>query len=104
MATIKLTDANFDETVNEGITLVDFWAEWCGPCHMIAPVLEQLSGEYDGKAKIAKLDVDNNPVSASKYGIRSIPTLYLFKDGEIIDKLIGGVPKQIIVDTLNKHL
>ena len=104
MTTIKLTDTNFDETVNEGITLVDFWAEWCGPCHMIAPVLEQLSGEYDGKAKIAKLDVDNNPVSASKYGIRSIPTLYLFKDGEIIDKLIGGVPKQIIVDTLNKHL
>jgi len=103
MATIKLTDANFDETVNEGITLVDFWAEWCGPCHMIAPVLEEVSNEINA-VKIGKLDVDNNPVSASKYGIRSIPTLYLFKDGEIIDKLIGGVPKQIIVDTLNKHL
>ena len=103
MATIKLTDANFDETVNEGITLVDFWAEWCGPCHMIAPVLEEVSNEINA-VKIGKLDVDSNPISASKYGIRSIPTLYLFKDGEIIDKLIGGVPKQIIVDTLNKHL
>jgi len=103
MTTIKLTDTNFDETVNEGITLVDFWAEWCGPCHMIAPVLEEVSNEINA-VKIGKLDVDNNPVSASKYGIRSIPTLYLFKDGEIIDKLIGGVPKQIIVDTLNKHL
>lgn len=104
MATINLTDANFDETVSDGITLVDFWAEWCGPCKMIAPVLEELSDEYDGKAKIAKLDVDSNPVFSAKYVIRSIPTLMLFKDGEQLDVVQGAVPKQVLINKLNSVL
>jgi thioredoxin 1 len=101
--TIKLTDQNFDETISEGITLVDFWAEWCGPCVLIAPVLEEISNEING-VKIAKLDVDSNPVSSAKYGIRSIPTMIVFKDGEVIDKIMGGVPKQVIINKLNNHL
>ena len=104
MATIKLTDANFDETVNEGITLVDFWAEWCGPCKMIAPILEEVSEEFEGKVKIAKLDVDSNPVSSAKYGIRSIPTMVTFKDGKMVDGISGAVPKQIIINKLNVYL
>ena len=104
MATIKLTDANFDETVNEGITLVDFWAEWCGPCKMIAPILEEVSEEFEGKVKIAKLDVDSNPVSSAKYGIRSIPTMVTFKDGKMVDGISGAVPKQIIINKLDVYL
>ena len=104
MATIKLTDANFDETVNEGITLVDFWAEWCGPCKMIAPILEEVSEEFEVKVKIAKLDVDSNPVSSAKYGIRSIPTMVTFKDGKMVDGISGAVPKQIIINKLNVYL
>ena len=104
MATIKLTDANFDETVNEGITLVDFWAEWCGPCKMIAPILEEVSEEFEGKVKIAKLDVDSNPVSSAKYGIRSIPTMLTFKDGKMVEGISGAVPKQIIINKLNVYL
>jgi len=104
MATIKLTDANFNEIINEGITLVDFWADWCGPCKMIAPVLEQLSDEYEGKVKIGKLDVDNNPVKSAEFGIRSIPTLIVFKDGVAVDAVQGGVPKQILINLLDKQL
>lgn len=104
MATIKLNDSNFDETVNEGITLVDFWADWCGPCKMIAPVLEELSNEYEGKAKIAKLDVDKNPMSSAKYQIRSIPTLVVFKDGEPVDGIMGAVPKQVLTNKLDAQL
>lgn len=103
MATIKLTDTNFDETVSEGITLVDFWAIWCGPCKMIAPVLEEISNETP-KFKIGKLDVDSNPIKSANFGIRSIPTLIVFKDGEVVDKFIGAPPKQTIINMLNKHL
>ena len=99
MATIKLTDENFDEQVKEGITLVDFWAEWCGPCKMIAPVIEQLSAELP-EYKFGKLDVDNNPEISAKFGIRSIPTLAVFKDGAVVGGVAGAVPKAIIIQML----
>ena len=84
--------------------LIDFWAVWCGPCRMIAPIVEELATEYQGKAKIGKVDVDNNPMIAGKFGIRSIPTLLIFKGGKIVDQIVGAVPKGHIVDKLNAHL
>ena len=87
--TLQLTMDNFNKTIAQGITLVDFWAEWCGPCKMIAPVLEQLSGEVDGKLKICKLNVDENSETPGKYGVMSIPTLVIFKDGQEKDRIIG---------------
>ena len=80
---VEITDSNFNDVVNNGVVLVDFWAEWCGPCRMIAPMIEELASEYDGKATIGKLDVDNNQESSVKFGVRSIPTLLVFKDGEM---------------------
>lgn len=95
--TIVLTDANFDEVINSGKpVLVDFWAEWCGPCKMIGPVVEELAGDYDGKAVIAKLNVDENPQTTAKFGVRSIPTLLVFKGGQVVDKQIGAVPKSVL--------
>jgi thioredoxin 1 len=93
--TTAVTDANFEAEVLKatGPVLVDFWAEWCGPCKMIGPVLEELAGEMGGKVKIVKMDVDNNPVTPSKYGIRSIPTLMIFKDGQLSATKIGALPK-----------
>jgi thioredoxin 1 len=94
---IVLTDANFDEVINSGKpVLVDFWAEWCGPCKMIGPVVEELAGDYDGKAVIAKLNVDENPQTTAKFGVRSIPTLLVFKGGQVVDKQIGAVPKSVL--------
>ncbi len=91
---ITLTDENFQEEVlNSDVpVLVDFWAVWCGPCRVIAPVIEQLAEEFEGRAKVAKLDVDHNPQTAMAYGIRSIPTLLFFKDGQVVDQMIGGSP------------
>jgi thioredoxin 1 len=103
---VELTDSNFDEMISKGDqpVLVDFWAEWCGPCKMIAPVVEELANDYEGKAVIAKLDVDSNPGVSAKYGIRSIPTLLVFKDGKIVDKQVGAVNKGVLAQKLDAQL
>ncbi|MFC5466805.1 thioredoxin [Lederbergia graminis] len=104
MAITHATDATFAAETGEGLVLVDFWATWCGPCKMIAPVLEELDGDLDGKAKIVKVDVDENQETASKYGIMSIPTLIVMKDGETVDKVVGFQPKEALAELLNKHM
>ena len=103
MGLIEITDDNFENEVikSELPVLIDFWAVWCGPCKMIAPIVEELATEYNGKAKIGKLDVDSNQQTSIKFGVRSIPTLLLFKDGELKDTIIGAVPKTNIVEKLN---
>jgi thioredoxin 1 len=103
---IEATDANFESEVlgSEVPVLVDFWAVWCAPCRMIAPIVEQLASEKEGKLKVAKVDVDNNPQTAIKYNIRSIPTLLVFKNGSVVDQMIGAVPKSMIESRLEKHM
>lgn len=101
----QFTDANFQETVlsADKPVLVDFWAEWCGPCRMIAPIVEEMANEYSGKAVIGKLNVDENPQVASDFGIRSIPTLLIFKNGQIVDKIVGALPKHTLTQKLEAH-
>mgnify|MGYP003580716634 FL=1 len=95
--TIELNDANFDQIINsDKPVLVDFWAEWCGPCKMIGPVVEELANDYDGKAVIGKLNVDENPNVTARFGVRNIPTLLVFKRGQIVDKQVGAVPKSVL--------
>ena len=101
---LELTDSNFDESIKEGVSMIDFWAEWCGPCKMIAPVVEELANNYEGKATIAKVDVDSYPELSARYGIRSIPTILFLKDGEIVDKQVGAVPKNILSQKLDNIL
>ena len=103
---VVVTDSNFDQEVIQATlpVLVDFWADWCGPCKMIAPILDQLAAEYAGKARIAKINVDENPQMASQFGITSIPTLLLFKNGKVVDKAIGAVPKKVLAGKLDAQL
>ncbi|MEN1968289.1 thioredoxin [Lentibacillus sp. N15] len=103
MAISHVTDQNFTKETAEGLVLVDFWAPWCGPCKMIAPVLEEIDGEMSEKVKIVKLDVDENQETAGKFGVMSIPTLLLFKDGNVVDQVIGFQPKEALVELINKH-
>lgn len=103
---VTFTDSNFEAEVLKSSepVLVDFWAVWCGPCRAIAPMVEELANDYQGKARIGKLNVDENQAIAGKYGIRSIPTLLVFKNGQVVDQVIGAVPKSKLVDALNKAL
>lgn len=100
---LEVNDSNFDELVikSEKPVVVDFWAEWCGPCRMVAPIMDELSDEYTGKAVVVKCDVDSSPGVTAKFGIRNIPTILFFKDGKIADKQIGAVPKNTFVTKLN---
>ena len=103
---IEVTDSNFEEIVlkSQKPVLVDFWAEWCGPCRMIGPLVEELSKDYDGRALITKMDVDSNPGIAARFGIRNIPTILFFKNGEVVDKQVGAVPKTILSSKIDAQL
>ena len=102
----EVNDANFDELVlkSDKPVLVDFWAEWCGPCRMVAPVVEELSHDYEGKLLVTKLDVDSNPEVAMKFGIRNIPTILFFKGGEVVDKHVGAAPKSALAAKVDAML
>ena len=101
---ITLNDATFAGDVAKGLTLVDFWATWCGPCRMIAPVVEQIATENEGKLRVGKLDVDANGATAMKYGVMSIPTLILFKDGKPVERLVGYMPKDRLMTRIKAHM
>jgi thioredoxin 1 len=103
---LEITDANFQETVldSEVPVIVDFWAEWCGPCRMIGPLVEEIGKEYEGKVVVGKVNVDFNPGITAKYGIRNIPTVLYFKGGEVVDKQVGAVPKQILLGKLQAQM
>lgn len=100
---LELTDANFEENVinSDKPALVDFWAVWCGPCRMVGPLVEEIANEYEGKAVVGKVDVDNNPETAAKFGIRNIPTILFMKGGEIVDKQVGAVSKDVLKQKLD---
>jgi thioredoxin 1 len=103
--TLELNDSNFDQAINsEKPVLVDFWAEWCGPCKMIGPLVEELAGDYEGKAVVAKLNVDENPQVTARFGVRSIPTLLVFKNGQVVDKQVGAVPKSVLSQKLQAQV
>ena len=106
MALLEITEANFDELVvnSDKVVVLDLWAEWCGPCRMIGPHIKEMADEYEGKAVIGKVDVDSNNGIAMKYSVMNIPTVLYLKKGEVIDKIVGAVPKKKLVETLEKHL
>jgi thioredoxin 1 len=103
---LELTDSNFEELViqSDKPVLVDFWAEWCGPCRMVAPIVSEISVEYEGKALVGKVDVDSNPEVANRFGIRNIPTILFFKNGEVADKQVGAVPKSVLTSKIENLL
>lgn len=103
---ISVSDATFDSEIEtgDGLSIVDFWATWCGPCRMVAPIIEQIAAEYQGRMKVAKLDVDSNQQTAMKYNIRSIPSILFFKDGEHIDTIVGAVPKALLERKIQEHI
>jgi thioredoxin 1 len=105
-AALQVTDASFKQDVleSEVPVLVDFWAPWCGPCRMVAPVVDEIAQQYEGQVKVVKLNTDENPNVASQYGIRSIPTLMIFKGGQRVDMVVGAVPKTTLANTLEKYL
>lgn len=103
---LTVTDGNFDQEIEatSGLALVDFWAAWCGPCRMVAPVIEQLATEYEGRVRVGKLDVDANQQTAMRYNIRSIPSILFFKDGKHIDTVVGAVPKAMLERKIKEHI
>jgi thioredoxin 1 len=106
MAVFEVTDATFDEQVvkNDGLTVVDFWAPWCGPCRMVGPVIEELAEEYEGRVRFAKLNVDDNQVTAGAFGVRSIPTIGFFRDGEPVGGVVGAYPKDALQEVIDDVL
>jgi thioredoxin 1 len=104
--TIDVTDSTFDKVVinSDKPVIVDFWAEWCGPCRMVGPIVKEISQDFEGRAVVTKLDVDNNPEISAKFGIRNIPTILFFKNGQIVDKQVGAVPKNVLVSKLEAIL
>jgi thioredoxin 1 len=106
MKPIEFTDANFKSEVLESAVpvLVDFWAVWCGPCKMVAPVVEEIAAEFDGKLKVGKIDVDQNPETSMQFGIRSIPTIMIFRGGKVVEQIIGAVPKKNLLEKLSAHV
>jgi thioredoxin 1 len=102
---VNVTDTDFDAQVEkaQGVTVVDFWATWCAPCRMIAPLLEQLASQYEGKVRVTKLDVDANVKTASRFNVRSIPTILFFKNGQLVDQVVGAVPKPKLEEVFRKH-
>ncbi|MBP1617308.1 MAG: trxA [Bacteroidetes bacterium] len=102
---LEITDATFEEIIgSDKPVVIDFWAEWCGPCRMVGPIVEELSKEYDGKVVIGKVDVDSNDEITAKFGIRNIPTILFFKNGEVVDKQVGATQKSVLADKINKLL
>jgi thioredoxin 1 len=104
--TMAATDGNFDSDImkGQGVALVDFWAEWCGPCRQLGPTIDAIADEYQGKLKVYKMNVDENPNTPTRFNVRGIPTMILIKDGQLVDQLVGNQPKSVIVQAINKHI